>query len=99
MGFFNKPGKAFKGFCKDPVGRISKDLGFTSRCSVPAHVQACATGFNANVTSGAVGGAAVGARALGGPGLAMGAAVGGISAGVGGCISNVQSFRGTCRAK
>ena len=27
MGFFNNPGKAFKGCVKDPIGRIGKDLG------------------------------------------------------------------------
>lgn len=26
MGFFTNPGKAIKGFVKDPVGRIGKDL-------------------------------------------------------------------------
>jgi hypothetical protein len=35
MGFFNNPGKAFKGFVKDPVGRIGKDL---NKMAQPAQV-------------------------------------------------------------
>ena len=35
MGFFNNPGKAFKGFVKDPVGRIGKDL---DKIAKPAQV-------------------------------------------------------------
>ena len=26
MGFFNKPGKAFKAFCNDPIGKLHNDL-------------------------------------------------------------------------
>jgi hypothetical protein len=35
MGFLNKPGKAFKGFVKDPIGRIGKDL---DKMAQPAQV-------------------------------------------------------------
>jgi len=26
MGFFNKPGKAFKGFIRDPIGKVCTDI-------------------------------------------------------------------------
>ena len=96
MGFFSNPRKAFKGFCRDPVGRISKDLGFTPKCPAKQQANACVQGFNSNLASGAIGGAAVGSRLAGGPGVAAGAVVGGISSGTTGCVTSIQAYRATC---
>jgi hypothetical protein len=38
MGFFDNPGKAWKGFKKDPIGRIGKDL---NKMAQPAKVFFC----------------------------------------------------------
>ncbi len=89
MGFFSNPGKAFKGFCKDPVGRISKVRD--GDCTPKGHAQACGSGGNVGAVAGAAGGMLVGG--------ATGALRGAVTGAAAGCVKGVADYHSVCATK
>ena len=95
MGFFNNPSKAFKGFCKDPVGRIGKDTGLWNNgtdCKPQGYTNACGSGANV----GALAVAAAGAATFKGvPGIVVGSVGGGTA----GCVKGIADYNAVCKVK
>ena len=98
MGFFSNPRKAFKGFCKDPIGRIGKDLGIQNKppCNPSSYAKACGQGATSQIGPGAVGGAVFGAF-VGPGGVSTGAIAGAASGAASGCYSGVSAQHAVCR--